>query len=338
MNLLTTFGIGAIAACCAIAAEAAPAYHIAQEAAVTGDEGWDYLTADAASGKLYVSHGSKVQILNSADLSLEGEVAQTPGVHGVALAPDLQRGYVSAGRADSVVVFDLKTLARLQEIKTTGANPDAILYEPTTHQVFTFNGRGRNATVIDTKDNAVVATLALDAKPEFAVADLAGHVYVNLEDANSIAVIDAAARKVQATWSLPGCEEPSGLAIDREHARLFSVCANKVMVMVDAKTGGVAATVPIGGRVDGVAFDPGKQMAFASGGDGTLTVVHEDGPQKLSVVQTVTTRIGARTVTLDEKTHRVYTVTAKYSADAAGQPSGRPKILPGTFSVLAIDP
>jgi hypothetical protein len=336
MNLLLTCTIGAVAAAAVMTAEAAPAYHIAREVVISGDDGWDYLNADAASGRLYVTHGSKVQVLKAADLSSMGEIADTPGVHGVAIAADLGRGYISAGKSDSIVVFDLGTLARLHEIKSSGANPDAILYDPATHQVFSFNGRGRNATVIDAKNDSIVATIALDAKPEFAVTDLAGHVYVNLEDAGSIAVIDAGKHSLQATWKLAGCEEPTGLAIDRAHSRLFSVCSNKVMAVVDTTSGSILAMLPIGGRVDGAAFDTVTQLAFASGGDGTLTIVHEDTPDKFSIAQTVQTRPGARTLTVDEKTHRVYTVTAKYIASA--ESGGRMKIAPGTFTVMVLEP
>jgi YVTN family beta-propeller protein len=313
-----------------------PHYHVSQEVSLPGDEFWDYLTFDAATKRLFVAHGSRVQVLNAVDGKLIGEVADTPGVHGVALANDLGRGYVSAGRSGMIVVFDLKSLARLQEIKATGDNPDAILYDPFTHKIFTFNGRGRNATVIDAKTNTVTATIALDSKPEFAVTDLTGHVYVNLEDKNSLAMIDAKQATLEKTWSLTGCEEPSGLAIDRVHHRLFSVCSNKSMVVVDATNGKIVATLPIGGRVDGVAFDPETELAFASGGDGTMTVVHEDSPDKFSVVQTATTKIGARTVTVDVATHRVYTATANFKA--ASVPGQRPAMEPGTFTVLVLEP
>ncbi|HEY4366249.1 MAG TPA: hypothetical protein VGN07_03375 [Steroidobacteraceae bacterium] len=340
MKLFSTAVIAAIASLCALSAGAAPGYRIVHEVGLSGDDGWDYLNADAGAGRLYVTHGSKVQVLKSDDLTVLGEIAATPGVHGVAIATDLGRGYISAGKTDTIVVFDLHTLARLQEIKSGGANPDAILYDPGTHQVFSFNGRGRNATVIDATDNKLVATIDLQAKPEFAVTDLAGHIYVNLEDTNSIAVIDAREHTVQKTWKLAGCEEPTGLAMDRAHQRLFSVCSNKVMAVIDAQSGKILAMPPIGARVDGVAFDPAAQLVFASGGDGTLTVVHEDTPGKFSVVQTATTRPGARTLAVDEKTHRVFTVTAKYSlsTDAAGKASGRPMVAPGTFTLLVLEP
>jgi DNA-binding beta-propeller fold protein YncE len=337
MNLLATLGLAAIAVYCTTAASAAPTYHLTREVNLAGDEGWDFLEVDTAAGRLYITHGSKVQVLKLDDLSLVGEIGDTPGVHGVALASDLGHGYISAGRADSIVVFDLKTLARVQEIKTTGANPDAILYDPPTRQVFSFNGRGRNVTVISAANNAVIATIALDAKPEVAVTDLAGHVFVNLEDKNSIAVIDTKARVVQRTWPIAGCEGPTGLAIDRRQGRLFAVCSNQVMAMVNAKSGSVIATLPIGARVDGVAFDPTTRLIFATCGDGTLTVAHEDSPETFAVVQTPQTRAGARTVALDEKTHRVYTATAQFgeNTDPAGP---RRRILPGTFSVLALGP
>ena len=283
-------------------------YRLAREAPVAGNEGWDYLLYDA--GRLYVSHGTHVQVLDGTKLSLIGEIADTPGVHGIAIASDLGHGFVSAGRSDSVVVFDLKSLARVAEIKVTGANPDAILYEPTTHRVFTFNGRGRNATAIDAKTHAVLGTIPLDAKPEFAATDGAGHVFVNLEDKSSLAVIDAQKLTVLSVWPLAGCEEPSGLAIDVANHRLFSVCDNKVMTVTDSTSGKVVAHVPIGARVDAAGYDPGTHLAFASGGDGTLTVVKEGSPSDFTVAQTVKTKTGARTMTLDPGSHRVFSVTA----------------------------
>jgi DNA-binding beta-propeller fold protein YncE len=313
-------------------------YHLAREVPIPGDEGWDYLNFDPGSARLFVSHGSRVQVIETGGFKVVGEIADTPGVHGIALAPDLGRGYVSAGRADSIVVFDLRSLARVTTIPTTGGNPDAILYDPFSRRVFTFNGRGRNATAVDAARNAVVGTIPLDAKPEFAATDAAGHLYVNLEDRNSLAVIDPGTLKVIETWPLAGCEEPSGLALDRAHARLFSVCGNRVMVVLDAKSGQVLATLPIGARVDGAAFDSSRGLAFASCGDGTMTVVREDDPQRFSVVGTVKTPPGARTVTLDEATHRVFSVTANFRPPEAGQPPGRPAIEPGSFRLLVLEP
>jgi len=326
----------------AVAVQAAdtPHYHLTHEVPVPGDDGWDYLTFDKAGGRLFVAHGVRVQVVNGDNLSQAGEIADTPGVHGVAVAPDLGRGYISAGRSNSVIVFDLSSLSVVTRIKTTGENPDAVLYEPTTHRVFTFNGRGRNVTAIDTSKNEVVGTIAVDSKPEFAVADGTGHVYVNLEDKSSIAVIDPQRLTVTAVWPLHGCEGPSGLAIDAANHRLFSVC-DKVMAVVDSASGRPVANVPIGDSVDAAAYDPGTHLAFASGGDGTLTVVKEVTPDKFEVAQTVKTKVGARTMTLDERSHRVFLVTAKLGprpAATAAQPHPRPPIEPGTFELVVLDP
>lgn len=319
----------------------AAAYHLAREVKLAGAEGWDYLTFDASRGRLFVTHGTHVEVLDSTTLKLTGAIADTPGVHGVAIADSLAHGYVSAGATSSIVVFDLTSLARLAELKTTGDNPDAILYEPISHRVFAFNGRGRNVTVVDTAKNRVAGTIALDAKPEFAVHDGGGRVFVNLEDRNSLAAIDARTLALTATWPLLGCEEPTGLAIDREHHRLFAACSNKVMVIVDSMTGHGIAQVPIGAGVDGAAFDSAEQLAFASGGDGTLTIIREETPDKFSVVETVATRPGARTMTLDERTHRVFLATAQRNPVAPAtpdQPHPRATVVPGTFEVLVVEP
>src|SRR5215470_19126962 len=210
-------------------AQAAPQYRVAHEVKLPGDDGWDDLTFDDGAHRLFIAHGTQVQVVDTDHLTLAGTIADTPGVHGIALASDVDHGYISAGRSGSIVVFDLKTLARLKEIKATGENPDAIIYDSATHRVFSFNGRGRNATVVDVKTDEVIATILLDAKPEFAVSDGKGRVYVNLEDKNSIAQIDAQHLTVSAVWPIAGCEEPSGLAIDITGQRLFAGCGNKVM-------------------------------------------------------------------------------------------------------------
>lgn len=285
---------------------AALAFHVSREVALPGTEGWDYLAVDRAGHTLFVSHGSHVEIVDADRLVAVGAIADTPGVHGIALAEDLGKGFISAGAANEVVVFDLKTHARTGSVKTSGANPDAILYVPETHEVLTFNGRGRNVTAIDARTLAVRATLDLKAKPEFAVTDGAGHVYVNLEDVHSLARIDARALELQQTWRLEGCEEPSGLALDVAHDRLFSVCANKVMVVTDARTGRQVAKLPIGEGVDGVAFDPTRQEAYASAGDGTLTVVKEQTPDRFVVAENAKSHAGARTIVLDETHHRLF--------------------------------
>lgn len=319
----------------------AGAYHLAREIKLPGAEGWDYLTFDASHRRLFVAHGSHVEVLDATTLALTGRIADTAGVHGVAIADSLAHGYVSAGATSSIVVFDLTSLARLAEIKATGDNPDAILYEPTTDRVFVFNGRGRNATVVDTAKNTVVGTIALDAKPEFAVHDGAGRVFVNLEDRNSLAAIDARSLVITARWPLIGCEEPTGLAIDRQHHRLFAACSNKVMTIVDSRTGHGVAQVPIGAGADGAVFDATKQLAFASGSDGTLTVIREETPDRFTVAEVVTTKPGARTLTLDEETHRIFLATAQRQSAAPaapGEPRPRPTVVPGTFEVLVVEP
>ena len=327
----------------AAAGFAAPAwaYRLTHEVRVPGDGGWDYLTVDSAGQHLYVSHGDRVEVIDLKSLMPAGSIAGTQGVHGIALAEDLGRGYISAGATGSVVVFDLVSFARIAEIKTTGQNPDAILYEPRSHRVFAFNGRSRDVTAIDARTNRVIGTLALKAKPEFAVTDGAGHIFVNLEDKNSIAKIDPQAFKVESVWALKGCEEPSGLAIDRAHARLFSVCSNKVMEVVDASSGRLVAQLPIGANVDGAGFDDARQLAFASGGDGTLTIVKEETPEKFTVSETAATKKGARTMVVDEANHRVFLSTAERgpsSAPIAGQPRSRAGVVPNTFEVLVVEP
>jgi len=322
------------------AAGKAPHYHLTHQVSLPGDEGWDYLLYDQAGRRLFVSHGSRVLVVDGEKLTVTGEIADTPGVHGIALAPDLGRGYVSAGRAGTVVVFDLKTLARLKEIKVTGDNPDAILYDPATHRVFTFNGRGRNLTAIDARTDEVVGTVAVDAKPEFAATDGKGRVYVNLEDRNSLAALDPQKVALLATWPLPGCDEPSGLAIDAAHERLFPVCGSKVMAVVDGASGKVLGSAPIGAGVDAAAYDPGTRLAFASCGEGVLTVVRIARSGRPEVVQSLTTQRGARTLALDLEKHRVFLVTADFSPPppaTAEQPHPRPSIVPGSVRLLVLE-
>jgi len=322
-------------------AQASPHYRIAHELPLPGDEGWDYLAFEAGGHRLFVSHGTRVLVVDTDKLALAGEIADTPGVHGIALAPDLGRGYISAGRAGVIVVFDLKTLARLKEIKTTGENPDAILYDAASQRVFTFNGRGRNATAVDARTDAVIGSIALDGKPEFAVADGKGRIYVNLEDKSSLAVIDPRTLSVISVWPISGCQEPSGLALDAAGGHLFPVCANKVMTVMDAASGKVLGSAPIGGGVDAAAFDPGSRLAFASCGEGVLTVVSTSAAAAAQVAQSVPTRRGARTMALDVRTHRIYLVTADFGAAPAATPEHphpRPAILPGSFRLLVLEP
>ena len=312
---------------------------VVQSVKIGGDGGWDYLTVDAAARRFYVTRGTRVMVLDADTLKPIGEIPKTEGVHGVALAPDLGRGFASNGRANTVTVFDLKSLKTLDEIKVTGENPDAVLYDGATHRVFAFNGRSQSATVLDGATGKVVETIALGGKPEFATTDLAGRVYVNLEDKSQVVAIDARKLAVESTWPLAPCEEPSGMAIDRAHKRLFVGCGNKLMAVVDAATGKVVTTVPIGEGVDANGFDPALALAYSSNGDGTLTVVHEDAPDKYTVVANVPTKPRARTMAVDEKTHRVFLATAEFGpppSPTAEQPRPRPPMVPDTFTILVV--
>lgn len=333
--------VGGVALLFAGAAEAGPPYRVLHVLKLPGEGGWDDMSVDPASHRLFIAHGSRVDVIDTQGLSRVGEIPDTPGVHGIALAPELGRGYISAGAAGTIVVFDLKTLARLKDIKATGENPDAILYDPPTRRVFSFNGRGRNATVIDAVSNEVIGTIALDAKPEFARSDGKGHVYVNLEDKNSLAVIDSRDLTVQSVWPIAGCEEPSGLAIDVGAGQLFAVCDNHVMAVMEAATGRVLGTVAIGAGPDGAGYDPGTRLAFASCGEGVLTAVRRAPGGAPEVAQSLPTQRGARTMTLDETRHEIYLVTASFGPPAAAtveRPHPRPSILPGTFRLLVIGP
>ena len=328
-----------------LAALSAPAadsgdYKVAKRLEVGGDGGWDYLVVDTAARRLYVSRGTRVMVLDADSGAVVGEIANTEGVHGIALAPDLERGFTSNGRANTVTIFDRKTLKTIGEVKSSGQNPDAILYDSATKRVFAFNGRSGDATAIDAAKGEVVGTIALDGKPEFAQSDGTGRVFVNIEDKSTIAVIDAKKLTVTAKWPLAPCEEPSGMAADRAHKRLFIGCRNKMMAAVDMNTGKVVATVPIGEGVDANGFDPITGLAFASSGDGTLTAARLDGSDKFAAVQTIKTEPRARTMALDEKTHRIFLPTARFGPPppaTTATPRPRPSMLPGTFVILVVD-
>jgi YVTN family beta-propeller protein len=309
-------------------------YHAGKEIAVGGEGGWDYLTMDAPAHRLYVSHATHVVVIDTQSNKVVGDIPDTPGVHGVAIAADLGKGFVSNGRENTSTMFDVKTLKLIQKI-TTGENPDAILYEPAKKEVYTMNGRGKSATVINAATGAVVATVPLEGKPESAQADSkAGKIYVNMEDLNSVKVIDTTTHQVTATWPAAPCEAASGMAFDVETHRLFLGCENKLMVMMDSTNGTVIYSVPIGEGVDSTWFDPATKLAFTSnGGAGTVSVAHEDSPAALKVVQTIKTVRGARTMTLDPTTHTIYLAATDYEPQAPGA-KDRPKALAGTFRVL----
>jgi DNA-binding beta-propeller fold protein YncE len=335
-GLIVALGLSAAAV-----AAPAPNYQFITQINVPGDTGWDYLSIDALARRLYITHGERIDVLDIDHNTLVGTIDETPGVHGFAIAPELKRGFASDGQSSEVSVVELNTLATLKRV-TTGTGPDAIVFNPRRNEVYTFNGRGNSSTVIDAVSGKVVSTIVLPGRPEFAAVDpSADRIYANIEDKNLLIAIDAQSHRIVALWQISPGENPSGLAIDTAHHRLFVGCRNQKMLMVDAQNGSVVATVPIGAFVDANAFDPQTQLAFSSNGDGTLTVAHEDAPDRLSVVQSVKTQLGARTMALDPKTHNVYLVTADRAAvppDAQTGSAARPRMVPGSFRVLVFGP
>lgn len=326
---------------CGAVSKAQSFYKIANKIKVEGDGGWDYLISDESTGRLYLSHGTVVNVVNEADGKLIGTIPDTKGVHGIALANDLNKGFISNGRDTSITIFDLKTLATVTKVKISGINPDAILYDPFSHKVFAYNGRSNNATVLDANTNTVVATIPLEGKPEFSVTDEKGKVYVNIEDKSKICVINSTTLKVEQTWPIAPGEAPSGLALDNKNHRLFTVCDNKLMVILDAETGKIITSLPIGENVDGATFDPDNERVYSSNGDGTLTVVQGTNGGNYKVLENVSTQKGARTITLDKKTHHVYLPTAEYGpppAPTTDNPKPRASIVPGSFIVLDVEP
>jgi len=308
-------------------------YQLLKTIPVGGEGGWDYLSVDSAGRRLYVSHGTKAVVIDLDKEAVVGEITNTPGIHGIAVAPKLGRAFTSNGRENKVSVVDLKTLATLSRVET-GENPDAIYFEPQREEVYAFNGRSKDATVIDAKTGKVVATIPLGGKPEFAQSD-GGRVFVNIEDKNEVAVIDTAKHEVVARWPIAPGEGASGMAIDLKNHRLF-LGADKLMIMLDYTSGKVVGNVPIGDGVDANAFDPATQLAFASCRDGTTTIAHEDAPDKLTVVQTLKTARGSRTMTLDPATHKIYLAAVDY--EKGSEDERRPKTVADSFKVLVFGP
>src|SRR5450631_4136793 len=315
-----------------------PGYRVVTTYKTGGEGGWDYLTVDSGARRLYLSRGTHVMVLDADSGKSVGDIPDTPGVHGIALAADLGRGFTSNGREGTVSIFDIKTLATSSKVKV-GDNPDAILYDPATKRVFTFNGRSQDSTAIDGATGKVLGTIKLDGKPEFAASDAKGEIFVNIEDKSELVAIDPNKLEVKAKWPLAPCTEPSGLAIDRKNRRLYVGCDNKMMAVVDADSGKVLATPAIGDGVDATAFDADTGLAFAScGGDGVLTVVKEESAGKFTA-ENVPTQKRARTLALDAKTHNVFVVTAQFGpapAATADNPRPRPPILPDSFVVLVV--
>lgn len=305
---------------------------------VGGTGGWDYLTADSQNRRLYVSHGATVEVIDLDTQKPAGRISGFKGVHGIAIADDLGLGFISDGGSNQVVSFDLKTLAIKEKIDS-GKNPDGILYDPFSKRVFSFNGRSGDSTAIDASTGKVAGTIALGSKPEFPASDGAGSIFVNMEEKNEIVRIDPKSLAVTAHWSISPCESPSGLAIDAAHHRLFAVCGNKMMAVVDSQSGKVVATPAIGDGPDAASYDPGTHLAFSSNGEGTVTVIRETGKDQYSVAETVPTAKSARTMTLDTKTHTLYLSAASLGAapaPTADRPHPRPSIVPDSFKVLIV--
>jgi YVTN family beta-propeller protein len=312
-------------------------YKFLSEIPIGGEGGWDILTIDSPTHRLYLSHATKVVVVDLEKNAVAGEVTDTPGVHGFVVAPELQRGFSSNGKEAKVSVVDLKTLSTISKVDT-GEGPDALVYEPHRGEVYVFNHKGNSATVINAKSVTVVSTIALGGSPEFAAADsAAGRVYCNLEDKSEVVAIDTAKHEVVERWPIAPGEEPSGIAFDAAHHRLFAGCHNKMMAILDTETGKVVTTVPIGSGVDGCAFDDATQLAFASCGDGTTTIAKEETLQKFTVVQSLKTEPRARTMALDPQTHRIYLPSAQFQPPppvSPGASPARPTIVPNTLKLL----
>lgn len=324
---------------CALSCNASSAeFAVLHKFAIAGDGGWDYLTIDAATNRLFIARGDRVQVVDVGDGSVKGEVVGTPGVHGVALAAELGKGYTSNGRDHSITVFDLASLTVLAKIDTpAGENPDAIVYDAASHRIVAFNGRSRTASIVDATRDRLVATVALRGKPESAAADGQGSIFVAIEDTNEVTKIDSRTGSVASSWPLPGCDEPTGIAVDAAAHRLFVGCHNATMMIVDALDGRIVTKLPIGQGVDANAFDPASRLAFSSQSDGTLTIVREDSPEAFAVQQTVPTQRGARTMALHATNHRVYLVAAAFD-ESPGIEGQRPRrtMRPGTFALLVV--
>ena len=320
----------------AAALAAAPGYKVVNKIKIGGAGAWDYVYVDSAAQRLYASHGTQVEVIDLAAQMPVGKIPDTNGVHGIAVASDLGRGFTSNGRDNSVTIFDLKTLQPIGSKVPTGRNPDAILYEPHTKRVFAFNGASHDATSIDAKTGQALATFDVGGKPEFSQTDGKGKVWVNIEDTGEILEIDAAKNTITRRISIKPCENPTGLAYDEKKKRLYSACSNKLVAVTDPAAGKLLGTAPIGAGSDGVVFDNGFAVT-SNGADGTLTVVEEQSG-KYVVVETVTTQRSGRTIGVDHKTHKIYVPAADSGAAAVGKDGkqGRPQLLPDTFSVLVI--
>ena len=313
----------------AVAASAATGYHLRKSVPLGGDTFWDAITLDAASHHLFITHGNHVVVVDSKSYAVAGDIPNVTGAHQVAVG--LGKGFATSGATSTVVVFDAATLKVTGTI-AVGTKPDGAVYDPVTRRVFTFNAGSKDATAIDVASGTVDGTIPLGGKPEFAVADGKGHLFDNIEDTSEIVEIDAKKMEVMHRWPLAPCESPSGLAIDKAHGRLFMACENQIMAVFDPRTGKVVATLPTGKGADGAAYDPGTRTVFIPNGEGKLTVIHQDSPDRYRVIENAATQFGARTIEIDPATHRVFTVTADLTPDPGKHPPY--KMAPGSFRLL----
>lgn len=314
-------------------APGASGYKVIKTVPVGGEGGWDYVYVDSDARRVYISRGTHTVVMNADTYAVEGDIPDTQGVHGIAIASDLGRGFTSNGRTNDVTIFDLKTLKPIGKVQTD-QNPDAIVYEPVSKRVFTFNGRGKNATAVNAADGTVTGTIPLGGKPEFAAVDGKGTIYVNNEDTSELHHLDAQTLKELHKWPLAPCKSPSGLSMDQKNRRLYAVCDDKVSVVVNADTGKVVAAPEIGNGPDAAAFDPATNDFFASCNEGVLTVVHEDSPDKYTVVENVPTKRSARTMGLDLKTHNIFMPAADFDPPAPGERRGKMK--PDSFVIVVV--
>jgi DNA-binding beta-propeller fold protein YncE len=310
-------------------------FHILKTFHIQSAGGWDYLIVGPGNGRLYVSHGTQVNILDKTTGDSIGVIENTTGVHGIAFDKEHNKGFTSNGRLNNVTVFDLKTNAVIAQISTS-ANPDAIMFEPFSKKIITCNGRGKNLSIIDPVNNKLLDSIDVGGKPETAVSNGDGMVYVNIEDKNEIVAVNMKTMKVDKHWPLAPAEEPTGLCYDKTTNRLFAGCGNKLLAIVDASNGKVIATLPIGDGCDGAGFDQSTKNIFTSNGEGTMSVYHEKSANEYEKVSTITTKRGARTITVDQDTHLIYLPTADFENPDPNTPNARPRMIPGTFQVLVI--
>lgn len=315
-------------------------FKVAKKINIPGNESWDYLAVDEINQHLFVSHGSVVNVIDLKSNILITTIPDTKGVHGIAVANDLNKAFISNGKDNSVSIINLQTFELMEKVAIQGKNPDAILYDAFSKKVFTYNGKSNDATVLDAISNRELKSIALDGKPEFSVTNNKGLIYVNIEDKNEIKTIDATTLEVTNTWSIAPGDEPTGLAIDLETNRLFSVCGNNKMVVVDALNGKMVKTIPIGEGCDGVAFNPKNNLIFCSNGEGTITVIKEKNASTFSILETIKTQKGARTIALNKTTNQLYLSTANFGEKpkpTIDNPNPRASSIPNTFAVLVID-